>query len=75
MAGIETGSVSSKKKGRLYDRQGPSLIIMITGARMTSSFHSEHRQIPHLRQLTPDPWVQINPKAAEPLNISDGDWV
>lgn len=50
-------------------------LIMITGARTTSFFHSEHRQIPYLRQLTPDPWVQIHPKYAEENNISDGDWV
>ena len=50
-------------------------LIMITGARTTSFFHSEHRQIPYLRQLTPDPWVQINPKTAAEHNISEGDWV
>ena len=48
---------------------------MITGARTTSFFHSEHRQIPYLRQLTPDPWVQIHPRTAKALNISEGDWV
>lgn len=50
-------------------------LIMITGARTTSFFHSEHRQIPYLRQLTPDPWVQINPEDAAAANISEGDWV
>ncbi len=50
-------------------------LIMITGARTTSFFHSEHRQIPYLRQLTPDPWVQIHPRTAAKLNISEGDWV
>ena len=50
-------------------------LIMITGARTTSFFHSEHRQIPYLRQLTPDPWVQINTKTAAEHNISEGDWV
>ena len=50
-------------------------LIMITGARTTSFFHSEHRQIPYLRQLTPDPWVQIHPRTAKALNISEGDWV
>lgn len=50
-------------------------LIMTTGARTTSFFHSEHRQIPYLRQLTPDPWVQINPKTAADNNICEGDWV
>ena len=50
-------------------------MIMITGARTTSFFHSEHRQIPYLRQLTPDPWVQIHPRDAERLHICEGDWV
>ena len=49
--------------------------ILTTGARAFTSFHSEHRQVPSLREITPDPIVEINPEAAEKLGIKDGDWV
>ncbi len=69
---IEEPGMSPVTQPELY-KEYP--LIMITGARTTSFFHSEHRQIPYLRQLTPDPWVQIHPRTAEALNISEGDWV
>ena len=50
-------------------------LIMITGGRETTSFHSEHRQVPSLRAIMPDPLVQINPETAEKYGIKDGDWV
>jgi anaerobic selenocysteine-containing dehydrogenase len=49
--------------------------ILTTGARTFTSFHSEHRQIPSLREITPDPIVEIHPDAAARLGIKDGDWV
>lgn len=50
-------------------------LTLTTGARYYASFHSEHRQIPSLRQLTPDPLVEIHPDTAAELDIKDGDWV
>ena len=50
-------------------------LVMITGGRETTSFHSEHRQVPSLRAIMPDPLVQINPETAEKYGIKDGDWV
>lgn len=50
-------------------------LIMITGGRETTSFHSEHRQVPSLRAIMPDPLVQINPETAAKYGIKDGDWV
>ncbi|MDR2108778.1 MAG: molybdopterin-dependent oxidoreductase, partial [Coriobacteriales bacterium] len=50
-------------------------LILTTGARQWASFHSEHRQIPHLRALHPDPSIEIHPKTAEPLGVREGDWV
>ncbi len=49
--------------------------ILGTGARDFMSFHSEHRQVPTLRNLKQQPEVEINPKAAEKLGIKNGDWV
>lgn len=50
-------------------------LILITGSRHLPFFHSEHRQIDSLRKEHPDPLIQINPKKASELGISDGDWV
>lgn len=49
-------------------------LIMTTGARHFAFFHSEHRQIPHLRALNPDPAFEIAPETAEKYGIKDGDW-
>lgn len=49
--------------------------ILITGMRPTAFFHSEHRQIPWLRELLPEPLVEIHPQAAQREGIEEGDWV
>lgn len=50
-------------------------IILMTGARSKVSFHSEHRQIGPLREIVPDPIVEINPEYAAKQGIKTGDWV
>ncbi len=50
-------------------------LILSTGRRSPVFFHSEHRQIPWLRSLDPDPLVEIHPKTAEANGIGDGQWV
>ena len=50
-------------------------LITTSGSRRYSSFHSEHRQVPSLRQIDPWPWVQINPETAAEYGITKGDWV
>jgi anaerobic selenocysteine-containing dehydrogenase len=50
-------------------------LVLITGARTWGFFHSEHRQIPLLRRMNPDPITEIHPRTAEALGIRDGDWV
>ena len=50
-------------------------LVLTTGGRSLHFFHSEHRQIPSLRKLTPDPLVTINPETAKQYGISQGDWV
>lgn len=48
--------------------------VFMTGARHYASFHSEHRQIPRLRAMHPDPWFEIHPTKAQELGIVDGQW-
>ncbi|MCL1846526.1 MAG: molybdopterin-dependent oxidoreductase [Coriobacteriia bacterium] len=50
-------------------------LVLTTGGRKITSFHSEHRQIPSLREIDPWPIVQINPVDAEKYGIVDGGWV
>ncbi|MCU0579555.1 MAG: molybdopterin-dependent oxidoreductase [Desulfobacterota bacterium] len=49
--------------------------ILITGARQPGFFHTENRQIPWLRELHPDPQVEIHPETAAREGIREGDWV
>jgi anaerobic selenocysteine-containing dehydrogenase len=50
-------------------------LILTTGMRHGARFHSEHRQIPHLRALSPDPTVELHPETATQYGINTGDWV
>ena len=49
--------------------------VLTTGARTYAYFHSEGKQIPLLREVNPDPLLEINPKDAEELGIVDGEWI
>jgi anaerobic selenocysteine-containing dehydrogenase len=49
--------------------------VLTTGARNWSMFHSEHRNIPRLRALHPDPTIQVHPEVLAELGIADGAWV
>jgi anaerobic selenocysteine-containing dehydrogenase len=49
--------------------------ILTAGARCPVFFHSEHRMIPWLREIYPDPIVEIHPQTAEKHGIKEGDWV
>ena len=48
---------------------------LTTGARTYCFFHSEHRQVPVLRELNPNPLIEINPEDAARLGVADGQWV
>jgi len=50
-------------------------LVMMTGRRSPVLFHSEHRQIPWLRECDPDPLVEISPQTASEKGIKNGDWV
>ncbi len=50
-------------------------LILTTGVKTRGFFHSEHRQVPSLRRLNPDPLTEIHPQTAAELGIKDGDWI
>ena len=50
-------------------------LILSTGRRSPAFFHAEHRNIPWLRTLDPDPVCEIHPETAEKYQISSGEWV
>jgi len=49
--------------------------ILNAGLRTPTFFHSANRQIPWLREIRPDPIVEIHPQTAARHNIEEGDWV
>ncbi len=49
--------------------------VLTTGARTYCYFHSEGKQIPYLREMNPDPLIEINPADALKLGVADGQWV
>jgi anaerobic selenocysteine-containing dehydrogenase len=49
-------------------------LILTTGRRSPVFFHSEHRMVPWLRELDPDPECEISPEAAETYGIANGEW-
>ena len=50
-------------------------LILISGAKVHTFTHSNFRQIPALREMMPEPLVEINPQTADELGISHGDRV
>lgn len=50
-------------------------LVLTTGARNWSLFHSEHRQVDRLRALHPDPIIQIHSQVAQDYGFVEGDWV
>jgi anaerobic selenocysteine-containing dehydrogenase len=50
-------------------------LILSTGRRSPVYFHAEHRNIPWLRNIDPDPVIEIHPDTAKSLDIGNGEWV
>jgi len=65
----EEGPISTPELWKKYP------LILNSGRRSPVFFHSEHRQIPWLREIDPWPTVEINDKTAAELGIVDGEWV
>ncbi len=49
--------------------------ILNAGLRTPTFFHSANRNIPWLREIRPDPIVEIHPDTAQKHGIEEGDWV
>jgi anaerobic selenocysteine-containing dehydrogenase len=49
--------------------------ILNAGLRTPTFFHTANRQLPWLREIRPDPIVEIHPQTAARHGIAEGDWV
>ncbi|MBR2522328.1 MAG: hypothetical protein IKE61_04300, partial [Coriobacteriales bacterium] len=49
-------------------------LMMTTGSRKYTSFHSEHRQVDILRRIDKWPVVEVHPETAKKYGLQDGDW-
>lgn len=50
-------------------------IILSGGGRSFEFFHSEHRQLPTMREFHPNPLVMVNPEDCKKYGVKDGDWI
>jgi anaerobic selenocysteine-containing dehydrogenase len=50
-------------------------LILTTGARLPMFYHTDQRNIPWLRELYPEPLLDIHPETAAKYGIKEGDWV
>ncbi len=50
-------------------------LVLTTGARSLGNLHSQLRNIPKLRKISPEPLADINTATAISVGISDGDWI
>ena len=50
-------------------------LTLTTGSRQPMFLHSQHRNIPSLRKLAQEPFLEIHPQAAQKHDIKDGDFV
>jgi anaerobic selenocysteine-containing dehydrogenase len=48
-------------------------LIMTTGSRYPVFVHSQHRTIPSLRKLFPEPLMEVHPETAKTYGIEDQD--
>jgi anaerobic selenocysteine-containing dehydrogenase len=49
-------------------------LILSCGGRSYEFFHSEHRQLPTMRELHPWPLLMVNPVDAKKYGVQDGRW-
>ena len=49
--------------------------LLLTFSRLVQYCNEQHRHVPRLRRQAPEPFLEIHPATAEPLEIQDGDAV
>ena len=49
--------------------------LVLSSAKPHLYCHGQHRNLPKLRRLLPDPLVEVHPDTAAARGIGDGDWV
>lgn len=50
--------------------------LFLLGAHKRRAYtHSQHRNIPQLRKIVPEPLLEIHPDTARRCEVNDGDWV
>ncbi len=49
--------------------------FILTNFKLLVYCHGQHRGLPMLRKIVPDPYVEINARRAAELKIADGEWV
>lgn len=50
-------------------------LTLTTGSRKPMYLHSQHRNIPSLRKLFPEPYLEIHPETAQDCGVGEGDCV
>jgi anaerobic selenocysteine-containing dehydrogenase len=50
-------------------------LILTTGTRRWSMFHSEHRNNPRMRALAPEPLAEMHPGDAKKYGVAEGDMI
>jgi len=50
-------------------------LTLVTGGRQPMYLHSQHRNIPSLRKLNPEPYLEMYPDDAKNCGVEDGDYV
>jgi anaerobic selenocysteine-containing dehydrogenase len=50
-------------------------LILITGGRLPVYNHTEMRNIPWLREIVPEPYMEIHPDTAQKRGIKQNEWV
>jgi anaerobic selenocysteine-containing dehydrogenase len=49
--------------------------LILTCSKLLPFCHGQHRSLPSLRKLIPDPFVEVHPETARNRDIADGEWV
>ncbi len=50
-------------------------LVCSTGLKLGIHTHTQFRTLPWIREIEPDPFVEIHPKTAEQLGIEENEWV